>query len=183
MKNTIKISVSSLNAIDRYDYDGAILFIEDKKDISLNPNINRINNKLILNVKDIEDASDTSAFSDKEALKVKNFIDLLLTSKKDGETFDIVCSCKVGISRSPALAASLFIYLIGPNKDIEPIWSNHKYHPNRLVFSKMNTILNPKTALTSVEVDERIQINRDALSREIRRQKIIRAKNSTPLRQ
>lgn len=177
MNNIItKISVVSHKAIDRYDYDGAIIFIDDKKDISLYPNINHIENKLILNVEDIEDASETRAFSDEDAQKVKSFIDLLLSSKNDGETFDILCSCKAGISRSPALAASLFIYLIGPNKDIEPIWNNYKYHPNRLVFSKMNTILDPKTVLTSIEIDERIQINRDALSREIRRQKTIRLK-------
>lgn len=169
MKNIItKISVVSHKAIDRCDYDGAIIFIDDKKDMSLHPNINRINNKLMLNVLDIEDAAVTGAFSDEDALKVKSLIDLLLGAKKEGETFDILCSCKAGISRSPALAASLWIYLVGPDKDLEPVWNYHKYHPNRLVFSKMNAILNPETTLTRTEIDKRIQINRDALSCEIR---------------
>lgn len=167
-KNETIISIKPRKDIDKDEWDGAIIFIEEST-IALN--VDFIENKLILNVLDVEDSNAYGAFSDEDALKVKHFIDSLLDTKKESEMIEILCSCEAGMSRSTAVAASLLLYLNGPDKDIEPIWDNHRFHPNRLIFKKLNAILDPQTALTSIEIDKRIQINRDALSREIRLRK------------
>lgn len=163
----VKISVMPRKAIERDDYDGAIIFIDNEENIS--SNINRIDNKLILKVLDIEDSHVGGAFSDEDAIKVKTFINRILSKKTAGELVDILCACEAGISRSAAMAASLYLYLIGPNKDIDPIWDNPCYHPNRLVFTKMNAVLDTDSSLKSSEINKRIIINQNALSREIRK--------------
>ena len=72
------------------------------------------------------------AFTEEDAIAIKNFVRENLDSKL------IVCSCDAGVSRSPAMAAAIAYWLNGNDMDF---WNNPKYIPNNHVYKTLLNVL------------------------------------------
>lgn len=103
---------------------------------------------LVLSYQDISNPDAMDVFDRIKADDVRRFI-----SSMDESVTELYICCDSGESRSPAMAAAL---LLASERSDRPIWLNHHYHPNPLVFRELcrgygipqpNVLISAKTFL------------------------------------
>ncbi len=113
---------------------------------------------LALHFDDIVSGGQGRAFGQEEADRVARFVRSL-----PAQLDTLFVCCDSGESRSSAMAAAI---LRAGGRDEMKIWENPHYHPNPLVYSLLSGALGVEAGPT--EVEEKIAINREALSKAIK---------------
>ena len=125
----------------------AIISITDKHTYFTEIAARNARQMLFVRFNDVEQ-EDIGCITNNEANIINAFVDSLENVDK------IIVSCDGGVSRSPAVAASIMLKL-GQND--KSIWENGKYSPNMTVFKTMIKSIFGETEASLIDIKTREQ--------------------------